>query len=93
MNRNFSAVFIFPARLITAPDTHTWYIQWWPVPCPSDNPTPRFIRLINSFPGVFSPLTSAKAFEKSSRRLWKEFCASTGVRKEGNTCASPTAMI
>ena len=39
------------------------------------------------------PLTSAEASEKSSRWLWKESCASTGVRKPGNTCASPTAMI
>ena len=35
--------------------------------------------------GVFSPLTSAEACEKSS--------VSTGVRKPGNTYASPTAMI
>ena len=42
---------------------------------------------------VFSPLTSAEACEKSSRWLWKENCASTGVRKPGNTCASPTTMI
>ena len=42
---------------------------------------------------VFSPLTSAEACEKSSLWLWKESCVSTGVRKPGNTCASPTAMI
>ena len=41
---------------------------------------------------VFSPLTS-EVCEKSSRWLWKESCLSTGVRKPGNTCASPTAMI
>ena len=43
--------------------------------------------------GVFSPLTSAEVCEKSSWWLWKESCVSTGVRKPGNTCASPTAMI
>ena len=43
--------------------------------------------------GVFSPLTSAEACEKSSRWLWKESCVSTGLRKPGNTFASPTAMI
>ena len=44
--------------------------------------------------GVFSPLTSAEACEKSSRWLWKEqSCVSTGVRKLGNTCVSLTTMI
>ena len=43
--------------------------------------------------GVFSPLTSAEACEKSSRWLWKEICVSTGVRKPGNTCASPTLAV
>ena len=43
--------------------------------------------------GVFSPLTSAEACEKSSRWLWKKSSVSTGVRKPGNTYASPTAMI
>ena len=33
------------------------------------------------FCGVFSPLTSAEACEKSSRWLWKDSCVSTGVRK------------
>ena len=42
--------------------------------------------------GVFSPLISADACQKSSW-LWKESCVSTGVRKPGNTCVSPTAMI
>ena len=46
-----------------------------------------------SLSGVFSPLTSAEACEKSSRWLWKESCVSTGVRKPGNTYASPTAII
>ena len=31
--------------------------------------------------------------EKSSRWLWNESCVSTGLKKPGNTCASPTAMI
>ena len=35
--------------------------------------------------GVFSPLTSVEASEKSSRWFWKESCVSTGVRKSGNT--------
>ena len=38
-------------------------------------------------------LPSVEVCEKSSRWLWKESCGSTGVRKPGNTCASPTAMI
>ena len=41
----------------------------------------------------FSPLTSAETCEKSSGWLWTESCISTGVRKPGNTCVSPTAMI
>ena len=41
----------------------------------------------------FNPLTSAEACEKSSRWLWKESYVSTGVRKPGNTCASPTTII
>ena len=45
------------------------------------------------FSGGFSLLMSAEACEKSSRWLWKESCVSTGVRKPGNTCVSPTAMI
>ena len=47
----------------------------------------------NFLSGVFSPLTSAEACEKSSRWLWKEICVITGVRNPGNTRASPTAMI
>ena len=47
----------------------------------------------NFLSGVFLPLTCAEACEKSSRWLWKESCVRTGVRKPGNTCASPTAMI
>ena len=43
--------------------------------------------------GIFLPLISAEACEKSSRWLLKEIRVSTGVRKPGNTCASPTAMI
>ena len=40
-------------------------------------------------PGLcISPLTSAKACEKSNRRLWKKTCVSTGVRKPGNTCVT-----
>ena len=48
----------------------------------------------NFLSGVFSPLNSAEACEKSSRWLWKKKSSvSTGVRKSGNTCASPIAMI
>ena len=48
----------------------------------------------NSLSSVVSPLTSAKACEKSSWWLWKKkSCVGTGVRKPGNTCAPPTAMI
>ena len=43
--------------------------------------------------GVYSSLTSAETSEKSSRWLCKEICVSSGVRKPGNTFASPTAMI
>ena len=38
--------------------------------------------------GVFSPLTSAEAREKSSQWFWKEICVSTGVRKLGNICVT-----
>ena len=38
--------------------------------------------------GLFSPLTSAEACEKSSRLLWKERCVSTSVRKLGSTWAT-----
>ena len=47
----------------------------------------------NLISSVFSPLTSAKTSEKSSWWLLKESCVSTGVRKQRNTCVSPTAMI
>ena len=43
--------------------------------------------------GVFSPLTSAEAGEKSSQWLWKENCVNTGVKKPGNTCSSQTLMM
>ena len=43
--------------------------------------------------GQFSPLTSAAACEKSSWWLWKESSVSTGVRKPGNACMSPTTII
>ena len=35
--------------------------------------------------------TKTEAREISSRWFWKEICVSTGVRKSGNTCASPIA--
>ena len=47
----------------------------------------------NFLSGIFSPITSAEVREKKSRWLWKESCVSTGVRKPGNTCASPTPTI
>ena len=44
--------------------------------------------------GVFLPLTSAEACEKKVvGGFGKKSCVSTGVRKPGNTYASPTAMI
>ena len=43
--------------------------------------------------GVFLPLTSVEACKKRSQWLWKKSCVSAGVRKPGNTCASPIAMI
>ena len=43
--------------------------------------------------GVFSPLTSAEAVRKVGCGFGKKSCVSTGERKPGNTCASPTAMI
>ena len=48
----------------------------------------------NFLSGVFSPVTSAEACEKSSRLLlWKEIsCVSTGVRNPENTSASLTAI-
>ena len=47
----------------------------------------------NFLSGVFSPLTSAEACEKSSCGFGKKSCVSTGVRKPENTYASLTAMI
>ena len=46
----------------------------------------------NFFPAYFllSPLLK---HVKSCRWLWKEIRVSTGVRKSGNTCASPSVMI
>ena len=43
--------------------------------------------------GVFSPQSSAEACEQNSWWLWKESCVNTGVKKQGNTYASPIAMI
>ena len=37
--------------------------------------------------------TSAEACEKVVGGFGKKNCVSTGVRKPGNTCASPTSMI
>ena len=45
------------------------------------------------FPAHFPLSPLLKACEKSSRWLWKESSVITGVRKPGNTCASPPAMI
>ena len=43
--------------------------------------------------GVFSPLASAEeACERKSRWLWKDSGVSAGMRKQGNTRASPTAI-
>ena len=39
----------------------------------------------NFFPAYFRLFISAEACEKSSRRLWKENCVSTSVRKPVNT--------
>ena len=47
----------------------------------------------NFLSGVFLPPTSSEACEKQSRWLRKENCVSSGVRKPGNKCASPAAMI
>ena len=38
----------------------------------------------NFLSGLFSPLTSAEACEKSSRWLWKESCVGAGLRKPRN---------
>ena len=57
------------------------------------NPLPRSWVEGKFFSSVFLPLTTTEACEKSSWWLWKESCVSTGVRKPGNTRASPTAMI
>ena len=47
----------------------------------------------NFLSGVFSPLTSAEACEKSSLCLWKESCVITVVRRPGITCVPLTSMI
>ena len=43
--------------------------------------------------GVFWPLTSAEHVRKVVGGFVKKSCVSTGVRKPGNSGASPTAMI
>ena len=51
----------------------TWWLWvWYPVEA-------------NSLSGIFLPLISAEACEKSCQWLWKESCVSTGMRKPGNT--------
>ena len=83
------------------PETNTWTDRYWQLHPYCAPPgwlmtwwlwvrDPVEAKLLS---GVFSPLTSAEAFEKCSRWLWKEIFISTGVRKPGNTCASPSAMI
>ena len=42
---------------------------------------------------VFSPFTSQKHVRKVVGGFGKKSCVSTGVRKPGKTCASPTTMI
>ena len=59
----------------------------WPGDCEFET------RLRQFFSGLSSPRTSAETCEKCGRRLWKESCVSAGVRKQGNTCTSLTAMI
>ena len=66
----------FPWHIIEAP---IWLAQWWACLVCRSPVEASFL------PGIFSPLTSAEACEKSSRWLWKEKL-STGVRKPGNMC-------
>ena len=47
----------------------------------------------NFYPAYFCLSPLLEACEKRSRWLWKESSVSTGVRKPGNTCTSPTAII
>ena len=59
----------------------------WPVGCEFD---PRLRRLF--FPAYFRLLPLQKHVRKVIGRFGKK-SVSTGVRKPGNTCASPTVMI
>ena len=47
----------------------------------------------NVFPAYFRLSPLLKHVRKVVDGLWKEICVSTGVRKPGNTCVSPTAMV
>ena len=67
--------------------------QWWACWTPD-------LVVVSSIPG-WGQLSLRRIFTSHlcwsmwelSRWLWKESCASTGVRTPGNTCASPTFMI
>ena len=75
------------------PQVTAWVVKWWVcrthdlVLWVPDQVEAKFLF------GIFSLLTHAEECEESSRLFWKEISVSTGVRKQGNTCASPTAMI
>ena len=60
----------------------------WPGGCEFD---PRLRR--NFFPAYFRLSPPQKHVRKVVGDFGKESSVSTGVRKPGNTCASPTAMI
>ena len=71
----------------------TWVAQWWACQTPD-------LVVVSSIPSWgeisfwhIAPHLGWSMWEKSSRWLWKEICVSTGGRKPGNACASPTAMI
>ena len=67
-----------------------------PNPSPDDKVPPEGLsgeRVGLFFPAYFRLSPLQKHVRKVVGGFGKKSCVSTGVRKPGNTCASPTAMI
>ena len=60
----------------------------WPGGCAFDHRLRR-----NFFPAYFRLSPQQKHVRKVVGGFGKKSCVSSGVRKPGNTCASPTTMI
>ena len=84
----FILFFLYRGRQCTYPCFLYWYSKQYSGSC-EFNP---WLRRLFS-PPDFSPSPLQKHVRKLVSGIGKNSCVSTGVRKPGNTYASPTAMI